>query len=58
MIVCTRNATFPLALMWPSLKGAQNNFNESEASVESLKVCTGMNVVDAQVPQPINKFYK
>jgi len=57
-VVCTRNAAFPFALMWPSFKRAQNDFNKFKTSIESLKVCTRMNVVDAQLPQPINEFYK
>jgi len=45
--VHTWNATFPLAVMWPLLKAAQNNLNESKTRVKSLKVCTRVNVVDA-----------
>jgi len=33
--------------MWPLLKAAQNNLNESKTRVKSLKVCTRVNVVDA-----------
>jgi len=52
---CTWNDAFPLALMWSRFKAAENDLNQSQTSVESLKVCSRMNVVNAQRPQPINK---
>jgi len=55
-IASTRNAAFPLALMRTQLKATQNHLNKSETRVKPLKVCSRVDVVDAQTPQPIDKF--